>query len=516
MSSSVPEPVPDRPGSAERLPTYGFLTLLAVLVLLRLPHLTGPLEEPHAWRQCDTAQYALNFYRDGFDLLHPAVNWMGAHRTLALEFPLPEALMAAVYRVAGPGEDRARVLTLLFFAAGTWYFFLLVRRLCGPWTAFGSAAAYAVLPLSWFYSRAVLIDFYVICIAHAWAYHWLRAVAERSTLHLVVGAVLLGLGALIKPHLLIPVGIPVLAVVGVRARHDLLRFAAAGAAALVLPALWRVYVEHLNQAIPDWWFLPDYFKHAGRVLYGFYFGSMFLLPLQVSLPILGQRLGFEVLTPLGLALFVLGSVSLLQGRGERPAAGSRTFFMLWLVGSVLFVLLFYLVNVIHNYYQLSLLAPAALGIGAGLDLLRRMRIGASHVPGRIAAVLAFCLLAGSGWRYAETHYYRPQWELINAGRELQARIPQHALVVVSLELTDVRDPRTLYYARREGWSLPLKRLTPQILEALRKEGARYLAILAQTLPANLDFLPPVWAEVPLEIVPWRLWVYRFTDGDPKE
>lgn len=45
----------------------------AALVVLRLLRITQPLEDPHAWRQCDMASCTLSFYRDGIDLLHPAV-----------------------------------------------------------------------------------------------------------------------------------------------------------------------------------------------------------------------------------------------------------------------------------------------------------------------------------------------------------------------------------------------------------------------------------------------------------
>jgi len=62
-----------------------WLVVAALLLAVRLAHLTGPIDDPHSWRQCDTAHISLDFARHGIDLGHPAVGWLGAHRTLIFE-----------------------------------------------------------------------------------------------------------------------------------------------------------------------------------------------------------------------------------------------------------------------------------------------------------------------------------------------------------------------------------------------------------------------------------------------
>ncbi|MCC6650551.1 MAG: hypothetical protein IT348_05335, partial [Candidatus Eisenbacteria bacterium] len=83
------------------------LALLGLFVL-RLPHLFGPLDDPHSWRQADTVHYTWQFVRHGIDLLHPRVNWLGGHGTLIFEFPLPEGIAALFGRAFGytPAWDR--------------------------------------------------------------------------------------------------------------------------------------------------------------------------------------------------------------------------------------------------------------------------------------------------------------------------------------------------------------------------------------------------------------------------
>ncbi|MCC6463415.1 MAG: hypothetical protein IT260_23290, partial [Saprospiraceae bacterium] len=108
---------------------------IALLLALRLWHLGPAIDAPHDWRQCDTAYYIRDFYQNGIDLLHPAVCWMGAADTLALEFPLPEALVALSYHLGGESIPLARLLFLCFFGGALYYFYRSVDLLFGGTTA---------------------------------------------------------------------------------------------------------------------------------------------------------------------------------------------------------------------------------------------------------------------------------------------------------------------------------------------------------------------------------------------
>ncbi len=78
---------------------HGFVLCLMLLIALRFLHFGTEIDGPHDWRQCDTGWFIWDFYKNGIDLLHPAVCWMGATDTLILEFPLPEALVAIGYHL---------------------------------------------------------------------------------------------------------------------------------------------------------------------------------------------------------------------------------------------------------------------------------------------------------------------------------------------------------------------------------------------------------------------------------
>ena len=61
--------------------------IVCLAAVARLPHMTGPIDEPHAWRQCDTAYCIDSYHANGIDLLRPPVCWMGDAEVILPEFP---------------------------------------------------------------------------------------------------------------------------------------------------------------------------------------------------------------------------------------------------------------------------------------------------------------------------------------------------------------------------------------------------------------------------------------------
>jgi hypothetical protein len=443
------------------------------LVLARLPHLGGPLDDPHSWRQCDTVVYSLNFSRHGIDLLHPAVCWLGAHRTLIFEFPIVEALSALLYRVTGPDPVADRLVALGFYLVATAYFLRIVRRLAGHRPAWLATLVWLALPLGQFYSRAAHVDFAATAFTHALLYHGIRAFELRSTPHALVAAVAGALAAMIKAPYVLPVLAP-LALAG---------FAVPTLATLVLAgvslggtalafALWRHHVDAVNAAAPDWSFLPGYYKEVNPLWW--YFGDLRQRFEAAPWIKLARRLVFDVATPLG-ALAALAGLGwndrrTSTSRAEPMRLEARAFALVWLAGALLYLAVFFPLNVIHNYYQIPFLAPVALLAGLGLDRVWRRHA----VAGAVAVAI---VVAGAFWTVRSLGYYRVDWLRVEAGREIGARVPRGELVVASDHGSGYSDPRLLARADREGWSLAIPDLTPGRLDTLAALGARWVAVV---------------------------------------
>jgi hypothetical protein len=159
---------------------YLFVFLIAVSILLRFFHFGELIDEPHSWRQCDTANYIWDFYKNGIDLFHPSVCWMGSYKTVLFEFPLPEALCAFLYHLFGPYHVIARVFFLFFFLIGVYYFYKILLVYLDHLTAQIAVLIYTLLPLSIFYSRAVHIDFFALSFAFAMFYYYSPGIREKN------------------------------------------------------------------------------------------------------------------------------------------------------------------------------------------------------------------------------------------------------------------------------------------------------------------------------------------------
>src|SRR5262249_38064291 len=123
----------------------------------------------------------------------------------------------------------------------------------------------------------------------------------------------------------------------------------------VLPAApflaWRWHVVAMNSRHPDWSFIPGYYDFVDMGFW--YYGPLAMRFVGANWATLGGRFAVEVLGYTGAVFFPIG-LWLLR-RHENFA-----FVMLWIVGVLVAILVFFNLNVVHNYYQNPLLAIGAI------------------------------------------------------------------------------------------------------------------------------------------------------------
>ena len=449
------------------------IVLAGVALTLRAPHMGQNIDEPHTWRQCDTAQYIHAFVTDGIDVFHPSVCWMGDHKALILEFPLYEAIVAFV---SGPVSTHitARCITLLFFAGSALFFFLLVTALFNRETAGIATMLSMIVPLALFYSRAIHIDFSALFFAHLMAWLWVEAIKRDSARWLWAGSVPAAIALIIKaPYVLPFVPLLIWMVVSKRRWRLVLRHLPA----LLLPALaftgWQWHVLKVNATAPDWFFIPTYRRFTSNAHW--YFG-----PLQMRMrpELWGRilhRIFFEITGWIGLGLAVIGLGS--------PSENHRTTLFWWWGGAALGVLVFFNLNVVHNYYQLALVGPISVAMALGVIKI----VGLLHRSSALAHTVALLLVFAVGWEsvtWAEQHYYKVLEPLRTAGLAIGTVVPEDDLVIVSYGGLDPRSPHLLYRARRYGWSIPDRDLEPSLVKRLEEEGAGWLVVVGSRPPTG--------------------------------
>ena len=493
--------MPDSSGAGPT-PSTRVLFMIAALALigLRLPHLTGPITDPHSWRQVDTVNFALDFYRRGFDILHPAVCWLGAHRTIVLNFPLSETITAALYRVFGPNPIWDRLVSLAFFVLSAAYVWGISRRIAGERAGMLATLAYLAFPLGQYFSRVPHIEFSVLAFVVGTLYHALRACTERRASQTVAATICATLAAVIKGPYLATLAFPLLLIlIAMPTIANVLRLATALGVAIAAFVAWRHHVDTVNATVPDWSFLPDFYKEVNPMWR--YTGTMAERQDLGNWIRIAKRLVYEVVTPVGL---VLALPSLMWRRPE-PGAGTsvpsavlpdaRAFVFGWLLGCCAFVVVFFRLNVMHNYYQLPFLAPLALLVGLGTDALwtRLPRLG----PIPLAGVLFVVFLVVAACSPPTLGYDRVDWLRIEAGRVVASRVPAGDLMVAAdYNTLPPTDPRLLARSGREGWPMRAADITPDRVAKLRPYGLKWVVVL--TDPDHPAVQPPAFL-APAEI-----------------
>jgi len=448
---------------------HGFVLCLVLLIVLRFLHFGPEIDGPHDWRQCDTAWFIWDFYKNGIDLLHPAVCWMGATDTLILEFPLPEALVALGYHITGESIPFARLIFLLIFSGALYYFYKIVGLLFGEVIAKLSTLVYVVLPLSVYYSRAIHIDFSVLLLTQIMAYYFLKGVNHRRYAYIFLSSLAAALAFVIKIPLAFYWAFPML-YYAFRQKAIWWTFKAGGfyILAVVIFLFWQNHFYQINNAAPDLYYIKNYHKMLPSA--GWFFGSLAERLLPYAWWTLFNRGVFEVAGLVGLPLLCIG---LWQAKKLEHFR----FLQIWILALILFVIIFFHKNVVHNYYHLPLLAPVAIHIALGLK-----RVAASR-PFLLYGL--FGLMAGVNFIYAELNYYKLPHDEIEIASLIKRYTPDSALVVVTYSLMDCRNPKILYRARRRGWSVEEAALKPNVIERLQKEqGAQYWIYVGNKSPGE--------------------------------
>lgn len=507
--------------SSTSIATFGFWTLFVLLAAARWLHFGPDIDQPHDWRQFDTAQYSRSLAEEGMDPLHPSVAWMGSHKTLILEFPLPELLTAVLYQAFGTEIFWARLVTWLFFCGGCLYLYQLLCRVGCPGLAKLTTLIYMTLPLGFFYSRAVHIDFAAVFFAHAMAYHLVRSVTDaRWRLHVALAGALALLGLLVKSPYVFYLLLPCLAYLWQQGRpRRLLVWAIGLSPALLALLLWLWHTRQVNAAAPDWGFIPSYHKFDD--MSNWYFGTLELRWMGLLWERILGRIRYEVAGGFpGVYLALAGFLLIGWRRFE------VNFMRWWLLGALVYLLIFFPLNFNHNYYQIPFLVPVAFFIALAINALAKElgKLGDAYQLGVMG--LAVLLLSLNTWRLTHQmglspdeaahfgNYFQVDRGHIAFGDWVAAKTHKTAPIIVSSTDLDCRAPHLLYLSHRYGWSIRHADLNMPLARRLMDTGACQLAVYqsdlfpaakADSLSRLFSFVEEKRVEVQGQVIKMALW-----------
>ncbi len=448
---------------------YRLWLIIVLLAALRTFHLGPEIDTPHSWRQYDTKQYIDGYYQEQGGFFEPAVCWMGGHKTLILEFPLPEYLVAKLYKLFGPHVLVARLFFLIFFLISAFYLYKILRLVFEDSVIPDVATiVYGTLPLTLFYSRAVHIDFFVFAFAFAMWYYSMRAIKEKKLMYLIVGWIFSCVAFLVKAPYVFYLAFPIILYAHYQGS---LRWLLWRAWLFVVPVLllyfWTRYSKETNARIPDWSVIPNFNRFTE--MWYWYFGTWQQRTMAAHWITLGGRILNEVAGYTGLAFAVFALIFYPKNKGYY-------FTLTLLLSTVLYMVLFFNLNMMHDYYQLPFTVVFAVLIAMGIEFLRR-RIP-QGVLRTVVVIVGLLLVSGEAIRYAETNYYETETGMQRIAEEIRKNTSPDDLVIVSYGGLSPQCPLILQPAGRYGWSIPIHDITPAMIwELYRNGGATRLAVV---------------------------------------
>jgi 4-amino-4-deoxy-L-arabinose transferase-like glycosyltransferase len=452
------------------LKKYGFVLLVFILIATRLFHFPSEIDGPHTWRQAETAQYIYSYVNEGINILKPSVCWMGGHKTLLLEFPLPEALIAVLYNIFGNHLWIARLFFLLSFSISAYYFYKSLKLIFNDFVPEIATLIYCSLPLSLFYSRAIHIDFFAIAFAHGMLYYYLKAILHQKKIYWLYGTLMALIAFVTKVPYAFYLAIPI---VYIAIQEKKVKYLLKNSWWTLIPVIalfaWNHYSKTTNELAPDWGFIPNYNKFTK--MWYWYFGTLFQRTLPELWLNIGSRILNEVSGIIGLAISLIGLLFYKKNK-------SYYFGLSWLIGTIIYMLIFFNLNVVHNYYQIPFIASISVFIAFGISVISKIKWISTKLT-TIVATLLFLFIVGESYLYAEQNYYEIKYDQIDIGLAIKNNSKPEDLVIVTYGGLSPQCPNILYRAKRYGWSIPAQDANAKLYYTLYKEAYATKLVIIQ-------------------------------------
>jgi hypothetical protein len=429
------------------------------------------VENPHSWRQLDTLFYAYDYYKNGIDLLSPSVSWMGGYKTVVLEFPILSALLSFMFYLPGNEVVWMRLFCFAIFLLSAFYLYKLTALFNSKSLALFTAVIYMMLPLSVFYSRALIADFTVMLCSTAMMYYYANGIRDENVKLLIAGSVFALFGAVMKVPYMFVAYTPVIYYIF---REKKTRFALKNLYLFLIPVIlffvWQLYVFDKNSEAPDWNFIPGFFKFVG--MSSWYFGDISDRFDWANWKNLLVRSGASV-------VMFTGTIFLLAGLFLNRKKINKSFFNFYTLGLAAYLIIFLKLNFIHDYYQLPFLVAVAFYIGVAIETIYRKFKEQSETKALVYVSVILIILGINGIWFTERWYYKPDKLRIEASEYIMDNTSKDDLIITSIEDTDPRDPRLNAPAYRFGWAIRNMDLTPGLIDSLKSNGANYLIYIVK-------------------------------------
>lgn len=419
---------------------------LIVVFASRLPTLASPLTGQHSFRQTQTAFVAKSYLESGINLLSYRIQIFGQNNSeVPFEFPLFQAVVAALAFITGNLDFTGRFLSLVFFLGAIYIWYLLIRR----WFDRSAALVFVLLasftPFALQWSAAFLMEFFAVFLGTLMV--WLFQIWEdhRKYIFLLLASMSSIFVALVKittlPAFFLLLLIPIL---NSKSRRSSQVFFAAilGLSSFVIAAIWTYYADSVKKENPFTEFL------VSSNLRDWNFGTLVQrFEIRTYIPIL-ERVNQEILGIVGVLVIVAYTIRLLILRK------SSIEFVVMVGACIVTPLLFINLYFVHSYYLCAIYIQAMAVVAVAMsELIKSIPKGLSLkvVFGAVALILQGAYLSTSPLAIAdikESAFRKGLSPIASEMKQLSAEGNRFLLVNCDW------DPTLLYTSGSKGVMIP--------------------------------------------------------------
>lgn len=451
------------------------LVILALILLggfiVRLYKFNAPVADWQSWRQVDTSAVSRNFVKDGFDVLHPRFDDLSNVQSgiydnpegyRFVEFPIYNVLQAGGFLIFDKFniEEWGRLISIFASLSSIIFLYILVKRYSNKTIGLFSAFFLSFLPFNIFWGRTILPDSLVttatllgILFFDLWVESFNRK-SLKKILYFLLSSIFLSLALLLKPFAIfffLPVAWLAFKKWGLATvkRRDIILLTFIS----VVPFLiWRLWSIQFPGGVPQsgWLFNSGNIRFKGAFFYW----------------IFAKRIGELILGFWGLPILVMGII----------LRRKNSFFLSFLLSSLLYIFVVARGNVQHDYYQIPIIPTIAIFLALGSEFFlnppKQYFLKIITYPVFIFSIL---LMFSLSFKNVRDYYNIQDSSILVAGAAVDRLTPKGAKVVAPYE----GDTTLLYYTKRKGWASFSKPL-PKLI----KMGASYLVLVN---PKKQDF-----------------------------
>lgn len=468
--------------------------------------LLKPPQSVHVWRQTDCASQALNYAQRDARFFKPQIHGLVSENYTSgycmQEFPIIYYTVGMLYKIFGYNPLLFRATNLLIFIIALYFLFGLHKRTIG--SNFWSLALTVLLftsPVLVFYANNFIMNTPALAVTIVAWYFFFGYLISSKHWQLIVSMVLFTLGAVLKLSELISV----LTIAGI-IFLDYFRIVRFKGEQRLFPNPYPVAIYTLLAvgAVFVWYRYTHFYNELhGQAYYIYTTRHLLSLPPDLRGRVVDVISEYWVNYYQNRAVLWLYALTMLFNllfvRRANPLYMAISLIML--VGSALYLFLFYGFLLDHDYYIISLYITTIFSTLTLVDILIRNYPSASN---HWATRIAFVALLVYSVHYADKKMsarYRG-WENSNIAliNNLQRSNSYFDEIGVArdakiISIPDCTPNLSLYLLNRRGWSSFISGDPAQLIALGKDRGAEYLVITDPRMLTHDAIIPHTYHKI---------------------